>query len=206
LIKPENKLILIEEGKMQISKKYKNVKIGLWMLLEKMLRWCINPRLRARLLRFLGAQIGENVRIYEVNFINLVEGFKNLIVGDDVHIGPGTVLDLTANIIIGSRTTISPGVLILTHSDPGLDHQSKIVTVFPRKIQTTQIGDSVWIGARCVILCGIKIDNCTVIGAGSVVTKDLPSGVLAIGVPARVVRQLNFSESKSSPEGKSLPA
>ena len=131
-----------------------------------------------------------------MNFINLVNGFRNLRVGDDVHIGHGTVLDLTANVVIGAKTTISPGVLILTHSDPGIDHQSAIAAVFPRKVKATTIGESVWIGARSVILCGIKIDSQAVIGAGSVVTKDIPSKVLAQGIPASIIRQLFFSQNK----------
>ncbi|HEX7401368.1 MAG TPA: hypothetical protein VF369_04230, partial [candidate division Zixibacteria bacterium] len=97
----------------------RNVKIGIYMLIEKLLRWCISPYIRSNLLRFLGARIGKNVRIYEVRIINLINGFKNLVIEDDVHIGPGTTIDLTGKVIIKQKSTLSPQVLILTHSDAG---------------------------------------------------------------------------------------
>lgn len=170
----------------------RNVKIGIYMLIEKLLRWCISPYFRSTLLRFLGARIGENVRIYEVRIINLINGFKNLIVEDDVHIGPGTTIDLTDKVIIKQKSTLSPQVLILTHSDAGEDHKSEICKIYPRKVEGVVIGRSVWIGAGSIIQAGVRIGDRVVIGTGSVVTKNIPCDSLAYGVPASVKRKIIF--------------
>jgi acetyltransferase-like isoleucine patch superfamily enzyme len=54
-----------------------------------------------------------------------------------------------------------------------------------------KIGSNVWIGASCIILSGTKIGDNAVIGAGSVVTKDIPKKFLALGVPAKVIKTIN---------------
>jgi acetyltransferase-like isoleucine patch superfamily enzyme len=171
----------------------RNVKIGIYMLIEKLLRWCINPHLRSTLLRLLGARIGKNVRIYELRLINLINGFRNLAIEDDVHIGPGTMIDLTGKVIIKHKSTVSPRVLILTHSDAGEDHKSEICKIYPRKVKEVVIGKSVWIGAGSIIQVGVRIGDRVVIGTGSVVTKNIPSDSLASGVPAQVKGKL-FSQ------------
>lgn len=168
------------------------------MLLEKLLRWCISPHLRSALLRCLGATIGKNVRIYEIRVINLINGFKNLTVEDNAHIGPGTTLDLTGKVIIKQGSTLSPQILILTHSDAGEDHKSEICKIYPRKVEDVIIGRSVWVGAGSLIQAGVRIGDNTVIGAGSVVTKNIPSGSLACGVPARVKKKIPFLREDTS--------
>ncbi|MDY6407897.1 MAG: sugar O-acetyltransferase [Pseudomonadota bacterium] len=58
-------------------------------------------------------------------------------------------------------------------------------------VQNITIGNNVWIGANCTILGGVKIGNNSVIGAGSLVTKNIPANSLAYGVPCRVVRRID---------------
>ncbi|SFH63866.1 transferase hexapeptide (six repeat-containing protein) [Pisciglobus halotolerans] len=58
------------------------------------------------------------------------------------------------------------------------------------------IGNNVWIGAHAVLLPGVKIGENTVIGAGSVVTKDLPDNVIAVGNPCRVIREINEEDRR----------
>jgi len=171
------------------------MKIGIYMLIEKLLRWCVSPYLRSTLLRLLGAKVGKNVRIYEVRLINLINGFRNLAIEEDVHIGPGTTIDLTARVIIKDKSTVSPQVLILTHSDAGEDHKSEICKIYPRKVEEVVIGRSVWIGAGSIIQVGVRIGDRVVIGTGSVVTKNIPSDSLAYGVPAQVKGKLFSQES-----------
>jgi acetyltransferase-like isoleucine patch superfamily enzyme len=173
----------------------RNMKIGIYMLIEKLLRWCVSPYLRSTLLRLLGAKVGKNVRIYEVRLINLINGFRNLAIEEDVHIGPGTTIDLTARVIIKDKSTVSPQVLILTHSDAGEDHKSEICKIYPRKVEEVVIGRSVWIGAGSIIQVGVRIGDRVVIGTGSVVTKNIPSDSLAYGVPAQVKGKLFSQES-----------
>lgn len=158
---------------------------GCYVLLEKLLRWSVNPRLRSRLLAFFGATIGANTRIYEIQLFNLKDGFKNLRIADNVHIGPGCRLDLEGRLTIGSRSTLSPGVTILTHADPGCHHGSRLTAWYPPHTKEVVIGSDCWLGANVTVLAGVKIGDLAIAAAGSVVTADVPSGFLVAGVPAR---------------------
>lgn len=168
---------------------------ALFLVLEKLLRWSVHPRARAILLRLLGADIGRNVRIYEAQFINLKDGFRNLHIASDVHIGPRCTLDLEGPLTIGMRSTLSPGVTVLTHQDPGSKHGTRLLDLFPARIMATTIGPDCWLGANSTILPGLTLDAAAVVGAGSVVTRDVPAQTLVAGVPARPKRFLDLSAS-----------
>jgi acetyltransferase-like isoleucine patch superfamily enzyme len=165
-------------------------KVGGWMLIERLLRLCIHPRLRARCLRWLGADIGRNVRVYEVMLINPFQGFRHLRIGHDSAIGAGTVIDLTGRVVIGSHTAIGPGCMLLTHSDPGSRIGSRLCAIYPRTITDIRIGDHAWLGAQTLVLGGVEIGDGAVVGAGSLVTRSVPKGMLAYGRPASAVRKL----------------
>lgn len=159
---------------------------GFWLVIERLLRWCVNPRWRARLIGLLGAKVGRNARIYECQLFNLDKGFARLSVGDDVHIGPGCRLDLAAPLAIGARSTLSPGVTVLTHADPGSSHGSWIAKRYPPTFDGSTIGTDCWIGANVTVLGGARIGDRVVIGAASVVRGEVPSDTLAAGAPATV--------------------
>lgn len=165
---------------------------GTFILLDKLLRWVIHPGLRARLLRIFGADIGHGVRIHEVQLFNLSQGFRNLHIGDGAFVGPGCKFDLDGPLVIGARSSISVGVTILTHEDAGTFQRSKLIGQFAPKTTATHIGDDCWIGANAVVLCGIHIENCAVIGAGSVVTRDVSERSVAYGMPAVKRRTLDI--------------
>lgn len=169
------------------------IKYGVYVLIEKMLRWCIIPQLRAKILRALGAKIGHNVRIYEVKFINLEKGFRNLHVEDDVHIGTDCLLDLAGELKIGKGSTLSPRVLVLTHQDPGRSHNSPLIEQFPPRILCTQIGENCWIGANTSIIAGCALQNFVVVAAGSVVTQDVNEKTLVAGAPAKYKKDIVLS-------------
>jgi acetyltransferase-like isoleucine patch superfamily enzyme len=166
------------------------VQHALFLVAERLLTWCVNPYWRARALAVLGARVGRNVRVYEARFFNLMSGFKNLVIDDDVHIGPGCLIDLTEPVVIGRGAVLSPRTVVLTHSDPGSHHGAELAQVFPPKAARVTIGAGSWIGANSVILCGSQIGEVTVIGAGSLVSGDVPNRVVAAGAPARTVRTL----------------
>ena len=93
---------------------------------------------------------------------NYIQGRNGIHMGDNVRLGPGV------------------GIISSNHNANDLnkwDHSSPI-----------SIGDNVWVGMNSVILPGVNIGSNTIIGAGSVVTKDIPSGVVACGNPCRVVK------------------
>jgi len=167
-----------------------------FMLLELGLRVVLNPYLRSRLLRFFGAAISNNVRIYEVQFFNLEKGFKNFRVEDDVHIGLGCRIDLEGPVTIRRGTAISPGVTILTHSDPGSQHDTPLSQAFAPFVRGVEIGPHCWIGCNSTILAGALIRDRTVIGACSLVIGEIEPDSLYLGTPARKVRSLNLGDKK----------
>lgn len=92
-----------------------------------------------------------------------------------------------ATVTIGDDVQIGPNVQLLTATHP--------LEPGPRKdkweaAEPIVIGDNVWLGGGVIVCPGVTIGADTVVGAGSVVTRDLPSGVLAVGSPARVIREL----------------
>jgi acetyltransferase-like isoleucine patch superfamily enzyme len=157
---------------------------GLFLLIEKLLRWCIHPRLRARLLGLFGASIGSNVRVYETQFFNLQQGFRNLRLADGVHVGTGCRLDLKEVLSVGVRSTLSPGVTVLTHADPGAAQGSAMAGHFPPRAAPTTIGADCWIGTNAVLLAGTRVGDLAVVAAGAVVTADVPPATVVAGVPA----------------------
>jgi len=168
------------------------LKKAIFMLLELLLRIVVVPYLRAVLLRILGAQIGRNVRIYEVHFFNLENGFKNFIVEDDVHIGMGCYFDLQGKITIEHGATLSPRVVVLTHSDPGSHHDSPLCTLFLPIVADVRIGKYCWIGTNTTVLAGSFIQDQSVIGAASLVKGELLAKCLYVGIPAKKIKVLKF--------------
>jgi acetyltransferase-like isoleucine patch superfamily enzyme len=164
---------------------------GFYIFLEKFLRWAVHPGLRASLLKLLGAEIGRGVRIHEVQMFNLKHGFGNLHVGDGAYIGIGCKLDLEGPLTIGARTSVSAGVTILTHEDAGTRQNSRLARLFPLRVKPTAIGSDCWVGANATVLCGVVIEDCVVIGAGSVVTRNIQGKVVAAGVPASPRRTID---------------
>lgn len=107
-------------------------------------------------------------------------------IGASTYINRNVFLDAAESIVIGRECAIGPDCYITDHDhgqDPSLPPLSQ-----PLISKPTQIGDRVWLGAKVVVLKGVTIGDDTTVGAGSVVTKDLPAGVIAAGVPARVIR------------------
>ncbi|SEN85882.1 maltose O-acetyltransferase [Niastella yeongjuensis] len=96
------------------------------------------------------------------------------------------VLDVTL-VTIGSRTLFGPNVQIYTATHP-MDHKERAAGLEYAKPIT--IGEDVWIGGSVVICPGVTIGDRSVIGAGSVVTKNIPADVFAAGNPCRVLRAL----------------
>lgn len=103
-----------------------------------------------------------------------------------------TILDV-AKVIIGDNCQMAPNVAIYTAGHPV--HPDTRNTAYEYGIEVT-IGDNVWIGGNTVICPGVHIGSNTVIGAGSVVTKDIPDWVIAAGNPCRVIRKITEADRK----------
>lgn len=103
-----------------------------------------------------------------------------------------TILDV-ARVIIGDNCQLAPNVAIYTAGHPV--HPDIRNTAYEYGIEVT-IGDNVWIGGNTIICPGVHIGSNTVIGAGSVVTKDIPDWVIAAGNPCRVIRKITDEDKK----------
>ncbi|RJX69514.1 sugar O-acetyltransferase [Vibrio sinensis] len=107
--------------------------------------------------------------------------------GNNVYVNFNLTLVDDTHIYIGDNVMIAPNVTISTAGHPIEPELRRKVAQF--NIPVT-IGNNVWIGAHSVVLPGVTIGENSVIGAGSIVTKDIPANVVAVGNPCRVVREI----------------
>jgi len=121
-------------------------------------------------------------------------GGRFLSLGKNVYINFNLSLVDDTYISIGDGTLIGPNVTIATAIHPEDPKIRK--TGYQYNLPVT-IGKNVWIGSGAIILPGVKIGDDSIIGAGSVVTKDIPNGVVAVGNPCRVLRQVRKDEADS---------
>ena len=122
----------------------------------------------------------------------------NITIGDGTYINHGAYLMDCAKITIGKNCFIGPNCGMYTASHPLLASERNKGFEIAKPIT---IGDNVWFGGNVVVLPGVTIGHDTVIGAGSVVTKDIPSGVVAVGSPCHVLRQITEADSiRNTPE------
>ena len=105
-------------------------------------------------------------------------------IGPGTWIGPHTLIDGSGGLTIGRGCDISAGAHVYTHSTV-----RRCVTERREEIRraATSIGDYTFIGPQAVVLMGVSIGSHCVVGAGAVVTRDVPDGTCVVGVPARVV-------------------
>ena len=113
-----------------------------------------------------------------------------LIIGNNVGIS-GSTICVRQKVKIGNNVLIGSGCLITDSDAHPLDWQERLDRLDERTLcAPVIIGDNVFIGARSIILKGVKIGDRAVIGAGSVVTKDIPADALVAGNPSKIIRIL----------------
>lgn len=139
----------------------------------------------------LGA-VGKNVAI-DVPFH--CDYGKNIFLGDDVIINMNCTFVDNRPIRIGNRVLIASNVQFYTSSHPVLPQERLVpdweetgTTFFRTYARPIEIQDNVWIGGGSIILAGVTIGENSVIGAGSVVTRSIPSNCVAVGNPCKVMR------------------
>lgn len=115
----------------------------------------------------------------------------NIRLGSNVYFNFGCVLLDVGEISIGSDTLIGPGVHIYTAMHPMDADERRTGIEFAKPVA---IGKDCWIGGSAVICPGVTIGDRCIIGAGSVVTRDIPAGSFAAGNPCRVIRSLEASK------------
>ena len=149
---------------------------------------------REAILRELFGGMGENVVLDAP--IHCDHGDK-IFLGNDVIIGMNCTFVDNQEIRIGDRVMIASNVQIYTAAHPVLpkerlvsDWKERKTTFFRTYARPVEIKDNVWIGGGCIILPGVVIGENSVVGAGSVVNRDVPANCVAAGNPCRVIRYL----------------
>lgn len=144
---------------------------------------------RAELLKKIFGYVGEKVWIVPP---------LTVAVGKYVSIGEGTYANMNLTLIddwkitIGKHVLIGPNVTLCTTGHPiHPKHRADGMYSFPITIE-----DNVWIGANVIVMPGVTIGENSVIGAGSVVTKDIPANVVAFGSPCKVHREINEHDAE----------
>ena len=145
------------------------------MLLSKFIPFRIRQRLKISKARRMGVKIGERCC--------LICGLFSF--GTEPYL-----------ISIGNDCTITGGVIFLTH-DGGIEVINHLKHTNYDKIGLIHVGDNVFIGNDAKILMGVNVGNNVIIGAGSVVTKDVPSNMVVAGVPAKVICSIEDFYSKN---------
>ena len=126
-------------------------------------------------------------------WITIAEG-GSVTVGEGCFLNVGTMIAAQNEVTIGDHTMFANSCFI-SDAAHGYDRDDIPVTWqgFTSK-GPTRIGSNCWFGVNCVINTGVTIGDHAVIGANSVVTKDIPAGVIAAGVPAKVIREIEFRQ------------
>ena len=96
----------------------------------------------------------------------------------------------TELLFIGPNVAIGPNVTIIINSDP---YPSKLSKMYPKSLKKVVLCENVWVGASVTILGGISIGKNSIIAAGSIVVKDVPSFSIVAGNPAKIIKKINLN-------------
>jgi maltose O-acetyltransferase len=142
-----------------------------------------DQELRRRILRELFGVGGDSVWMQPPFFCDYG---SNIVLGERVFFNFNCVVLDVCRVTVGDFTLFGPAVQVYTATHP-LNAALRRKQEFAKPIE---IGSDVWIGGGVILCPGVKIGSRSVIGAGSVVTRDIPEGVLAAGNPCRVIREI----------------
>jgi maltose O-acetyltransferase len=147
---------------------------------------------RDALLRRTLQHVGEDVVVRPPFYCE----YGAISIGDQTFINVDAVMLDVVPITIGAACQIATRVQLLTATHP--------IDPGPRRLgweygEPITIADNVWLGGGVIVCPGVSIGQDTVVGAGAVVTRDLPAGVVAAGVPARVVREIGVEDRVEIP-------
>ena len=146
---------------------------------------------KKKLLKEMFADIGDNCYIETPFHANW--GGKNVHFGNNVYANFNLTLVDDCDIYVGNNVMFGPNVVLSTGTHP---IEPKLRSKQAQYNVPIHIEDNVWIGSNCVVMPGVTIGKNSVIGAGSVVTKDIPANVVAVGSPCKVIREINDKDRK----------
>lgn len=162
---------------------------GLWDSVFRLLPY--SP-LRVLWLKIGGADVAWSSVVDRVNFINLDRtGLVGLKIGKKAFLGCATIIDLAGRVTVEDHATISPGAALLSHFSVGFsDHP--LIRMYPKKVEFVAVKQGAFIGVHATILSGVAVGERAVVGAGAVVTKNVPNDTLAAGVPSKLIKKLRI--------------
>ena len=155
---------------------------------------------RNALLKEMMGDIGENCYIEPPFHANW--GGKHVHFGNNVYANFGLTCVDDTHIYVGDYTMLAPNVVLATAGHPICPELREKAYQYNMPIH---IGRNCWLGAGVIVMPGVTIGDNTVIGAGSIVTKDIPSGVVAVGNPCKVLREINEHDYEYYYKDKKIP-
>lgn len=146
---------------------------------------------RTQLLKEMFAEIGDGCYIEPPFYSNF--GGKHIHFGKNIYCNFGVTMVDDTHIYVGDNTMFAPHVTIATAAHPVLPELREKAYQYNMPVK---IGKNCWLGANVIVLPGITIGDNVVVGAGSVVTKDLPDNVVAVGNPCKVLRPIGEKDKE----------
>lgn len=143
-----------------------------------------DEKTRENIIKALFSKVGKNCYITPNFFCDYG---CNIELGDNVYMNANCVILDCAKVTIGDNTFIGPNVQLYTPIHP-MDYKTR--NTFIEWAKPITIGKNCWLGGSVIVLPGVKIGDGCVIGAGAVVTKDIPANSLAVGNPAKIVKKI----------------
>lgn len=148
-------------------------------------------RTRMDVFPFYKFELGDNSNIEDFCCVN--NGVGDVIIGNESHIGIGNML--TGPLTIGNNVIFAQNI-----SMSGLNHGYEDVNIPIHKQKVTfaviTVEDECWIGSNAVLTAGITVGKHSIVGAGSVVTKNVPPFSVVVGNPARVIKKYDFEKKE----------
>lgn len=155
---------------------------------------------RIKMLKEMFAEIGEGCYIEPPLHASWAGHFAHF--GKNIYANYNLTMVDDTHIYVGDYTMFGPNVTLATAGHPILPELREKAYQYNAPIH---IGRNCWLGAGVIVLPGITIGDNVVIGAGSVVTKDLPDNVVAVGNPCRVLREVNDKDREYYFKGRKMP-
>lgn len=145
----------------------------------------LTSQLRAAYWRGRMNSLGQGSRI---SYLVKILAAPNIVIGKCTHITHNCILDGRGGLTIGNDVLVGYYSIIMS-STHNYDNPDIPIRLQGSRRAPVMIGNDVWLGARVIVLPGVSIGDGAVIGAGTVVTKDIPPYVIAGGIPARIIGQ-----------------
>lgn len=157
------------------------------------------PEKREKLLKEMFGELGDGCYIEPPLHANWAGKFCKL--GKNVYANFNLTLVDDTEITIGDNTMIAPNVTITTATHPVLPELREKAYQYNMPVH---IGKNCWLGAGVIVLPGVTIGDNSVIGAGSLVNKDIPPDVVAVGTPCKVLRKINDNDKEFYAKGRKI--